>query len=89
MAHHASTLKRLRQATKQRARNRMNRTNLRTQVKKLLAAVAQSDVEAARNLLPPTIGKIDRAAKKHIIHDNAAARYKSRLTHRVNALSAN
>ncbi len=32
--------------------------------------------------------EIDKAAKKGVIHDNAAARYKSRLTRRVNALSA-
>jgi small subunit ribosomal protein S20 len=41
-----------------------------------------------RTLLPQTVSEIDRAAKKGVVHDNAAARYKSRLTRRVNALSA-
>jgi ribosomal protein S20 len=33
------------------------------------------------------VGEIDRAAKKGVIHDNAAARYKSRLSRKVNALA--
>jgi ribosomal protein S20 len=35
-----------------------------------------------------TVSEIDRAARKGVVHDNAAARYKSRLQRRINALAA-
>jgi len=78
----------MRQSQKRRARNRQNISQLKTQVKKLRSAIAQGDAEAAKKLLPETVGEIDKAAKKGVVHDNAAARYKGRLSRRVNALSA-
>ena len=87
MAHHASALKHIRQSLKSRARNRKNLSQLKTQIKQLRAAVAQGDAQAAKKLLPKTVGQIDKAAKKGVIHDNAAARYKSRLSQRVKALA--
>ncbi len=83
MAHHASALKQMRQGVKHRARNRRNLTLVRSQIRKLREVVAKGDTEAARKLLPETVGAIDKAAKKGVIHDNAAARYKSRLTRHV------
>ena len=88
MAHHASAQKQMRQGVKRRARNRNNISQLKTQVKKLRAAIATGDAEAAKKLLPETVGQIDKAAKKGVVHDNAAARYKSRLSRKVSALSA-
>ena len=88
MAHHASALKQERQSLKHRARNRKNVSELKTHVKKLRAALAGGDAEAAKKLLPETVGEIDKAAKKGVIHDNAASRYKSRLSRKVNALAA-
>ena len=88
MAHHASALKQMRQSLTHKARNRKNLSLLKTQVKKLRAAIAKGDAEAARKLLPETVGSIDKASKKGVIHSNAASRYKSRLTRRINALAA-
>ena len=88
MAHHASALKQTRQGIKHRARNRKNLSQVKTQVKKLRAAIAKGDAEQAKKTLSETVGEIDRAAKKGVIHDNAAARYKSRLSRKVNALAA-
>jgi small subunit ribosomal protein S20 len=87
MAHHASALKQMRQAAKRRARNRKNLSQVKTQVKKLRAAIAKGDAETAKKLLPETVAVIDRAAKKGVVHDNAAARYKSRLSRRTSALA--
>ncbi len=87
MAHHSSALKQMRQSLKHRARNRKNLSQVKTQVKKLRAAIAKGDADAARKSLSETVGEIDRAAKKGVIHDNAAARYKSRLSRKVNALA--
>jgi small subunit ribosomal protein S20 len=78
----------MRQGLKHRARNKKNLAKLKTQVKKLRSALVKGDTEAVKTLLPATVSEIDRAAKKGVVHDNAAARYKSRLSRRVNALSA-
>ncbi|MBN2370488.1 MAG: 30S ribosomal protein S20 [Vicinamibacteria bacterium] len=88
MAHHASALKHMRQSLKQRACNKRNLSQFKTQVKRLRAAIDRGDVETARKLLPETVSAIDKAAKKGVVHDNAAARHKSRLARRVNTLSA-
>jgi small subunit ribosomal protein S20 len=77
----------MRQGEKRRARNRNNISQLKTQVKKLRAAIAEGNVEAAKKLLPETVGEIDKAAKKGVVHDNAASRYKSRLARKVSALA--
>jgi len=87
VAQHASALKQMRQSLKSRARNRKNVSQIKTQVKKLRAAIAAGDAAAAKKLLPETVGEIDRAVKKGVIHDNAAARYKSRLSRKINALA--
>jgi small subunit ribosomal protein S20 len=87
VAQHASALKQMRQSLKHRARNRRNLSQLKTQVKKLRSLIASGDAQAAKDLLPATVSAIDRAAKKGIVHDNAAARYKGRLTRRVNTLA--
>jgi small subunit ribosomal protein S20 len=78
----------MRQSLKRRARNRRNLSQVKSQVKRLRAALAKGDAETARKLLPETISEIDRAAKKGVVHDNAAARYKSRLARKVSALGA-
>jgi small subunit ribosomal protein S20 len=87
VAHHASALKQERQNIKHRARNRRSVSQVKTQIKKLRAAIAKGDAEAAKALLPETVGEIDRAVRKGVVHDNAAGRYKSRLSRKVNALA--
>ena len=88
MTQHKSAEKRVRQNVSRRALNRSTLAQLKTQVKKLGAAVASGDAEQARQLLPVTVGELDRAKKKGVVHANAAARTKSRLTRRVNAIQA-
>lgn len=88
MPNHKSAEKRVRQNEKRRAINRSNRTALRTSIKKLRAALAGSDKGGLNELLPATISRIDKAVQKGVLHRNAAARYKSRLTARVNQASA-
>jgi small subunit ribosomal protein S20 len=88
VAHHASALKQMRQSLKHKARNRRNLSLVRSQIRKLREVVAKGDAEAAGKLLPETVGAIDKAARKGVIHDNAAARYKSRLTRHVTEIAA-
>jgi small subunit ribosomal protein S20 len=87
MANHKSALKRVRQTTKRNEQNRSNRSKLRTQIKKLRAAVAGSDKNLSGELLNPTVSVIDKAVNKGLIHKNTAARYKSRLTKHVAEIS--
>jgi small subunit ribosomal protein S20 len=78
----------MRQGEKHNERNRKNVSQLKTQVRKLRSIIAKGDAKEAAATLAETVSAIDKAAKKGIVHDNAAARYKSRLTRRVNALNA-
>jgi small subunit ribosomal protein S20 len=78
----------MRQSEKRRARNRKNLSQLKTQLKKLRSVVAEGKADAAGKLLPATEAEIDKAAKKGVVHRNAAARYKSRLARKVSALGA-
>ena len=87
MAQHSSAVKAMRQSVKRRERNRRNISKLKTTIKKLRSAIAKGDTESARKLLDETVGEIDRAARKGVVHDNAAARYKSRLSRRINGLA--
>jgi small subunit ribosomal protein S20 len=87
MAHTKSAIKAMRQNIKHRERNRRNASRMRTYIKKLRAAIAASNVGQARELLTATISIIDKSVQKGVIHKNAAARYKSRLSHQVNQLT--
>ncbi len=88
MPNHKSAEKRDRQNVRRNAINTANRSKLRTQIKKLRAAISAGDLQTAQALLPKTIAVIDKSIQKGILHRNAAARYKSRLTLRVNSLAA-
>ena len=85
MPNHKSAEKRMRQNEKRREINRGNRSRLRTEIKKLRASLTAGDQDQAQTLLPDTISTIDKAVQKGVLHRNAAARYKSRLTMRVSA----
>ncbi|PYT10253.1 MAG: 30S ribosomal protein S20 [Acidobacteria bacterium] len=88
MANHKSAQKRARQADRRNEANRRNRSKLRTEIKKLRAAIDAGDNEEAKSLLGGTVSLIDKSIQKGIVHQNAAARYKSRLTAGVNRMSA-
>jgi small subunit ribosomal protein S20 len=77
----------MRQSRKRRDRNRRNTSQVKSQIRKLRTLVAQGDAKAAQAALDGTISEIDRAAKKGVVHRNAAARYKSRLSKKISALA--
>lgn len=84
MPNHKSAEKRVRQNEKRRVINRGNRTKVRTYIKKLRAALDSGNGDDVQNTLPVTISVIDKAVQKGVMHKNAAARYKSRLTVKAN-----
>ena len=83
MPNHKSAEKRVRQSEKRRLINRAHRTKVRTYIKKLRAAL-DGKGEDIQKVLPETISVIDKSVQKGVLHKNAAARYKSRLTVRAN-----
>ena len=83
MANNPSTEKRIRQAETNRERNRSLKGRMRTSVKTLRKAIEADDKDRAMELLPGTLSLIDSTAQKGVIHANAAARTKSRLTQAV------
>jgi small subunit ribosomal protein S20 len=88
MANHPSAIKRYRQSQRRRLINQINRHRLKTQLKKLRAAITAGKAAAAKAILPETFGIIDRSVRKGVIKKNTAGRYKSRLAKKVNALPA-
>jgi small subunit ribosomal protein S20 len=88
MANHVSAIKRYRQSQRRRLINQMSRHRLKTQLKKLRAAITAGKAADAKALLPETFGVIDRSVQKGVVKKNTAGRYKSRLAKRVNALPA-
>ncbi len=83
MANIKSAEKRIGQTERDRDRNRSQRSRMRRAVRQLREAVSAGDVSKAQELLPDTLKLIDTTAQKKIIHRNAAARTKSRLSRAV------
>lgn len=88
MANHASAKKRVRQTIKRTARNRNIRTNVRTCVKRVRAAIEARDANAAKTALVVAVSRIDGAVSKGIFHRKTGSRYIARLTHQVNTLQS-
>jgi small subunit ribosomal protein S20 len=82
-----SAIKRMRQAEKRRVRNAAVRSTVRTTLRSTRAALDARQAEEARDSLARTIRLLDKAVTKGVIHRNAAARRKSRLTRQLNALA--
>lgn len=85
MPNSASAKKRLRQDTKRRLRNRSIKSALRSQMGKVLEAIKDGDIEASEAQFRLATKKLDQAAAGRVIHRNAAARLKSRLSKKIKA----
>jgi len=89
MANHKSAIKKHRRDMRKRMVNKMNRSRMRTQIKKFRKTVAAGDMESARNLYPQVVSIIDRVTRKGTIHVNTGSRYKSRLNQLLNRTATN
>jgi small subunit ribosomal protein S20 len=87
MAHSKSALKRWRQSERHRERNKPVRSAARTAVKKARAVIGEGAADA-REAVEAAASVLDRAAKRRVLHPNAAARHKSRLMRALNRASA-
>lgn len=87
MAHSLSAKKRIRQNIKGRARNRARKELIKNELKALTAAAGGGDLAKAQTQLRSVVSRLDKVAAKGTIHKNTAARKRSRLTRRLNALA--
>jgi small subunit ribosomal protein S20 len=88
VAHSLSAKKRIRQAIKRRARNRYRKDLIKDQVKAFGVALGAGNVKKATEEMRKTASRLDKVAAKGTIHKNTAARKRSRLQRRLNALVA-
>jgi len=86
MAHSKQALKRVRQNERARLANKAKMTRMKTEVKKLMAAVQAGDKKKAEEMLGLVCKTIDKAAKESVIHKNTASRKKSQASKAVNSI---
>lgn len=86
MANIKSQIKRNRQNKKLRIHNRIFRGTARSFVRKAQTVIKTGNAEEARIETLKAIKALDRAASKGIIHNNKAARSKSRLMKKLNSM---
>ncbi|MNC06387.1 30S ribosomal protein S20 [compost metagenome] len=83
-----SAIKRVKTTEKRRALNISQKSALRTAVKAADVALEGTEVQTAQAAFLAASKKLDKAVSKGLVHKNAAARKKSRLAKKLNALSA-
>jgi small subunit ribosomal protein S20 len=88
MANIQSAKKRIRVTAVKTQRNTMIKSALKTKVKKFETAVVTGNVEEAKVTYASVVKALDMAVTKGILHINKAARRKSRLAAKLNALTA-
>jgi len=87
LANIKSAKKRILVTATRTARNKSIRSAVKTSIKKVEAAIAANDKEAAQTALNAAISQISRAASKGVYHKNNAARKVSQLTKAVNKIA--
>ncbi len=80
MPNSPSAKKRLRQNDSRRIHSRAIKSSVRTQLRRVHAAIEEGDVEASKTEFRVATKMLDQAAAKKVIHANKAARTKSRVS---------
>jgi small subunit ribosomal protein S20 len=88
LANSKQAVKRAKQAENARQQNQSQRSELRTIIKKVRAAIAAKTKPEATAAFTDAQALIDSYARKGLLHPNAAARYKSRLSNQIKGLGA-
>jgi len=82
-----SAEKRVRIGKIREARNKANRTRLKTTLKRFDAAVTGGSKEEAAGAYKLAVKTVDKAVTKGLLHKNNAARKKSSLTKRLDGMA--
>ena len=88
MAHSLSAKKRARQSIERKIINRARKSKVKTQIKRFEAVLASGDAKAASEQFRLMTKRLDQVASTSTMHKKTAARKKSRLAKRLNALKA-
>jgi small subunit ribosomal protein S20 len=88
VAHSLSAKKRVRQDAKRRMVNRARKSEVKTLIKHFEKAVAGGDAAAAAEQFRLVSKRLDKVASTSTMHKRTAARKKSRLAKKLNALKA-
>ena len=86
MANSAQARKRAKQNDKRRQHNAALRSKMRTYVKRVRNAINAGEKEQAQEAFKAAVPVLDSMCGKGIVHKNAAARYKSRLSTSIKAM---
>ena len=86
MANTQSAKKQIRNSYRKWLRNRYVKGQMRGAVRMVRQAIENGNYSEAASLMPEAASQLDKAARKHTIHPNTAARLKSRLMRQINDL---
>ncbi|MFC4022736.1 30S ribosomal protein S20 [Oceanobacillus longus] len=86
MANIKSAIKRVGVNEKKRVANTAQKSEMRSEIKRVETLVEANDVDNAKVALQTTTKHIDKAVQKGLIHKNAGDRQKSRLAKKVSSL---
>ena len=87
MANIKSAKKRINVIETKTLRNKMIKSEVKTTIKKLEAAIASGDKAAAKKYLLLATSKLDKAAAKGVYHKNTVSRKVSRMAAAVNKMA--
>ncbi|MBN1879973.1 30S ribosomal protein S20 [bacterium] len=87
MAHSKSAIKRIRQSITANERNKARRTRVRNAIKSVRMALEDKNLEAAKTEYKKLVPIVDKMVSLGILHQNVAARTKSRLNKHILNLS--
>ncbi len=87
MPNSAQAIKRLRQDETRNQRNRAAKSEIKTLTKRLFSAVESGDNTQAQTELRTIQARLDKAAKRGVMHKKTVARRKSRLARAVSGLA--
>ena len=86
MAHSLSAKKRVRQNTKKKLINRARKSQVKTHIKRLEEVLSSGNIDQAKEQFAAVVRKLDKTASTSAMHKKTAARKKSRLAKKLNAL---
>ncbi len=88
MPQRRTAIKDLRRNRKRHMHNLDITTDLRKTIKKFLNFISAKNVTEAQSTLKLVYKKLDKAAKRHILHDNTASRRKARFSRLVKSIAS-
>ncbi len=88
MAHSKQAKKRIRQNERLRLHNKAIASRMRSQVKRVLTLVEGGDKQGAEAAFPVAVKFVDKAAKRRVLHPNAASHKKSMMARAIHCMGA-